>query len=168
MAREHQIMGLFSDESRAIDVIRNLRDSSWNLKRVHSPFPSRRMTEVLKPKKSGVGWFTLAGGILGFLSGFGLSIFTAGKWSLIISGKPVIALIPFVIVGFEFTILFSVFGNICGFLILSRLPSMKGLKIYDPRCSGGHVGVVAACEAGQQERLVDFFEKNGAEVKIFD
>lgn len=168
MAREHQIMGLFTDESRAIDVIRNLRDSSWNLKRVHSPFPSRRITEILQPQKSKVGWFTLAGGILGFLSGFALSIFTASKWSLIISGKPVIAWIPFVIVGFEFTILFSVFGNICGFLILSRLPSLKGLKIYDPRCSGSHVGVVVACEAAQRNQLIEFFEKNGAEVKTFD
>jgi len=168
MTREHQVMGLFTEENRAVEMIRKLKNASWEVQRVHSPIPSHRVNEVLELKKSNVGWFTLAGGILGFLSGFGLSIFTAGQWSLIVGGKPVVALIPFVIVGFEFTILFSVFGNIFGFLLLSRLPNLKNLRIYDPRCSGRHFAVVALCEAGQQERLADFFKQNDAEVKIFD
>jgi molybdopterin-containing oxidoreductase family membrane subunit len=49
-------------------------------------------------------------------------------------------LIPFVIVGFEFTVLFAVFGNVIGLLTCMRLPDYKGLDIYDPRCSGEHFG----------------------------
>jgi molybdopterin-containing oxidoreductase family membrane subunit len=124
--------------------------------------------EALKLKKSRVGWFTLAGGILGFFSGFALAIFTATRWDLIVSGKPIVSLIPFFIVGFEFTILFSVFGNVIGLLLCSRLPDYRGLKLYDPRCSGGHFGLLAACEISRRNELMDFFQKRGGEARVFE
>jgi molybdopterin-containing oxidoreductase family membrane subunit len=118
-------------------------------------------------RKSRVGWFTLAGGILGFFTGFALAIFTAAQWNLIVSGKPIVSLIPFFIVGFEFTILFSVFGNVIGLLVCARLPDYRGLDLYDPRCSGSHFGLLASCAAGREGELMDFFRKKGGEVKVF-
>jgi hypothetical protein len=168
MALEKQVMGLFTNEDQAVTAINELADSAWSLKRVHSPIPSHRIAEALKLKKSPVGFFTLCGGILGFVSGFALAAFTAARWDLIISGKPILAWIPFVIVGFEFTILFSVFGNVAGLLILARLPRLAGLKIYDPRCSGDHFGVLAACDVGQQQELQAFLQQRGAEIRVFE
>lgn len=168
MALEKQVMGLFTNEDQAVSAINELTDSPWSLKRVHSPIPSHRIAKALKLKKSPVGFFTLCGGIFGFVSGFALAAFTAARWDLIISGKPILAWIPFVIVGFEFTILFSVFGNVAGLLILARLPSLARLKIYDPRCSGDHFGVLAACDAGQQQELQAFFQQKGAEIRVFE
>jgi hypothetical protein len=168
MALEKQVMGLFTNEDQAVTAINELADSAWSLKRVHSPIPSHRIAEALKLKKSPVGFFTLCGGILGFVSGFALAAFTAARWDLIISGKPILAWIPFVIVGFEFTILFSVLGNVAGLLILARLPRLAGLKIYDPRCSGDHFGVLAACDVGQQQELQAFLQQRGAEIRVFE
>ena len=168
MALETQVMGLFTNEDQAVTAINELANSPWSLKRVHSPIPSHRIAEALKLKKSPVGFFTLCGGILGFVSGFALAAFTAARWGLIVSGKPILAWIPFVIIGFEFTILFSVFGNVAGLLVLARLPRLAGLKIYDPRCSGDHFGILAACEPAQQDGLKDFFQKKGGEAKVFD
>ena len=168
MPHEASMLGLFSSEDQAVTVIREIEGKPWKLQRVHSPIPSHRIAEALKLKKSKVGYFTLMGGIFGFLSGFALAIFTATKWGLIIGGKPVVALIPFVIVGFEFTILFSVLGNVIGLLVLGGLPRLKELKIFDPRCTGDRFGIVATCEAGQVEGLKDLFQKNGGEVKNFD
>lgn len=168
MALEKQVMGLFANEEQAVAAITELKGSPWSLKRVHSPIPSHRIAAALQLKKSPVGFFTLCGGIFGFVSGFALAAFTAARWDLIISGKPILAWIPFVIVGFEFTILFSVFGNVLGLLILARLPRLAGLKIYDPRCSGDHFGVLAACDAGQQQELQAFFQQRGAEIRVFE
>ena len=168
MVLEKQVMGLFTNEDQAVAAINELADSAWSLKRVHSPIPSHRIAEALKLKKSPVGFFTLCGGILGFVSGFALAAFTAARWDLVISGKPILAWIPFVIVGFEFTILFSVIGNVAGLLILARLPRLAGLKIYDPRCSGDHFGILAACDVGQQQELQAFFQQRGAEIRVFE
>ena len=162
------LMGLFRNEDQVVNAIKGLSDSPFKFKRAHSPIPSHKIMEALKLKKSNVGWFTLAGGIFGFFSGFALAIFTATRWDLIVSGKPIISLIPFFIVGFEFTVLFAVFGNVIGLLSQTRLPSFKGLEQYDPRCSGEHFGLVAACSPEQAEDLEAFLRRSGAEIKTFE
>ena len=131
MAVEKCVMSLFDDETQAASAIEALRGYPWKLERVHSPIPSDKILNALKLKKSRVGYFTLAGGIIGLFSGVGLAIYTAMQWNLIVSGKPVVAWIPFLIVGFEFTILFAVFGNVLGLLLQTNLPEFKSLRIYD-------------------------------------
>jgi hypothetical protein len=168
MSAETCIMGLFRDDGKAARAIQELEPAGFKFKRAHSPIPSHKIMEVLKLKKSRVGWFTLTGGILGFLSGFSLAIYCSVQWDLIVSGKPIVSLIPFFIVGFEFTILFSVFGNVIGLLVCSRLPDYKGLAIYDPRCSGEHFGVLASCESNRRGELMGFFQKKGGEVMVFE
>lgn len=168
MPAETCIMGLFKDDGTAARAILDLEGSGFTFRRAHSPVPSHKILEALKLKKGRVGWFTLAGGIVGFFAGFALAIFTSTRWDLIVSGKPIISLIPFFIVGFEFTILFSVLGNVIGLLACCRLPDYKGLEVYDPRCSGEHFGVLAACESSRRGELTDFFEKKGGEVRIFE
>ena len=168
MANDTYVMGIFGSEDQAVAAVHDLKKSAWPLVRAHSPIPSHKLAEAVQVKKSRVGWYTLCGGIIGFFSGFALAIFTAVRWDLIVSGKPVVALIPFVIVGFEFTILFAIFGNLIGFLHQSKLPRLANMKHYDPRCSGEHFGVLASCAADQQENLQDLFRKNGGDVRVFD
>ena len=162
------VMGLFKKENQAVAAIHDLKASSWPLHRTHSPIPSHKIRDALGLKDSRVGWFTLCGGILGFFTGFVLAIFTAVRWELIVSGKPVVALVPFVIVGFEFTILFAIFGNLIGMLSLSRLPRLKNLEHYDPRCSGEHFGILSSCRQEEMEDLSALFSRNGGEAKVFE
>lgn len=166
MPAEYRVMGLFTDENQAISAIRDIKDSPWPMHCVHSPIPSHKISDVLELKKSKVGYFTLAGGITGFFAGFLLAAFTAAQWNLIVSGKPVISLVPFFIVGFEFTILFAIFGNVVGLIHQMRLPEYKGLEQYDPRCSGHHFGVTVSCKADDLEGLKHFFQNKGGEVKV--
>ena len=167
MAIDTYIMGLFKREDQAVAAVHDLTKTQWTLHRVHSPIPSHKLSEALKLKTSKVGWFTLCGGIIGFFTGFLLAILTAERWDLIVSGKPIRALVPFVIVGFEFTVLFAIFGNLVGFLTQTRLPRMKNLENYDERCSGEHFGVLASCREDHQAELQSLFEKNGGDVRVF-
>ena len=168
MPPKRHIMGLFKSEDKVVAAIDALKQSSYEFIRVNTPIPSHKIMDALKLKKSRVGWFTLCGGILGFIGGFALAIFTATRWNLIVSGKPIIAIIPFVVVGFEVTILGAVFGNVLGLLTQMRLPSFRWFKYYDDRCSGEHFGVLAACEPMQEDDLKDFFHEQGAEVRVFE
>ena len=168
MPSEERIIGSFRDENQAVSAIEALKESPWKLDRVHSPIPSHEIEHALEPPKSKVGWFTLAGGIIGFFTGFFLAAFTAARWSLIVSGKPVVALVPFFIVGFEFTILFAVFGNVLGLISQARLPRFDTQPLYDERFSGDHFGVLARCRTDEQEQLTRFFQENGAEIKTAD
>jgi molybdopterin-containing oxidoreductase family membrane subunit len=168
MATDTYVMGVFDNEDQAVSAVNDLKASTWPVKRVHSPIPSHKLAQAMQVKKSMVGWYTLLGGIIGFCTGFTLAIYTAERWDLIVSGKPIVALVPFVIVGFEFTVLFAIFGNLIGFLHQSRLPRLKNLERYDPRLSGEHFGVLATCAADQREGLTELFRKNGGDVRLFD
>jgi len=159
------IMGKFPSEEQAAGAIRELRGSAYDVVRVHTPIPSHAIADALQPPRSKVGWFTLTGGITGFLTGFLLAIFTATRWNLIVQGKPVVALIPFIIVGFEFTILFAVFGNVLGLISQARLPRFKMSAGYDPAFSGGHFGVLASCRTGEEDGLTELLKSRGAEVQ---
>jgi molybdopterin-containing oxidoreductase family membrane subunit len=162
------IMGIFSTEDQTASAIRGLRQSSYHLERVHSPIPSHLIADALQLPKSKVGWFTLAGGVVGFFTGFLFAAFTATRWSLIVSGKPVVALVPFFIVGFEFTILFAVFGNVLGIISQARLPRFKVSKGYESGFSGNRFGVLASCLSNERGGLSDFFESEGAQIKQID
>jgi len=162
------IMGIFSTEEQAASAIRGLRNTEYTLERVHSPIPSHKIADAMALPKSKVGWFTLAGGIIGFFTGFLFAAFTAARWSLIVSGKPVVALVPFVIVGFEFTILFAVFGNVLGLISQAKLPRFGTSALYDSRFTGHKFGVMASCSAGEKSGLHRFFEAKGAEIKNDD
>lgn len=164
MQAENSVMGLFKDEDQAVSAIEAIKGSPWSIQRVHSPVPSHKISDALNLKKSNVGYFTLAGGIIGFFTGFILAAYTASQWNLIVSGKPVVALVPFFIVGFEFTILFAVFGNVAGLIHQMHLPEYRGLEQHDPRCSGDHFGILATCESGQKAELENFFRERGAVV----
>lgn len=169
MAEKKYVMGLFEDEKAAAATVEGMKGLPWNLDRVHSPIPSERLSTALQLKKSPVGYFTLVGGIIGFCCGFLLAAFTATRWSMIVSGKPVVALVPFFIVGFEFTVLFAVLGNVIGMITQSRLPAWGGQeRHYDERISGSHYGILASCEPAQEAELIRFFQKNGGEARAYD
>ncbi len=167
MAAEARVMGLFTDDARAARAIRELAAAGFTFRRAYSPIASERIREAAGGGRSPVGWFTLAGGIFGFAFGFALAIFTASQWNLIVSGKPVVALIPFFVVGFECTILFSVLGNVTGLLVCARLPDFPGLETHDPRCSRDRFGVLAGCPAGREGDLMEFFRRQGADVRLW-
>lgn len=167
MNTERNIMGLFPDEDQTAEVVKALKQSPFSIRRVNGPFPSPKISVALNQKKSLVGYFTLIGGIIGLLAGFGLSIFTAVQWNLTVGGKPVVALVPFVIVGFEFTILFAVFGNVIGILALTRLPKTQLPDPYDIRCTGSHFSILASCSPKDAEALTALFQRYGGEVRVY-
>jgi molybdopterin-containing oxidoreductase family membrane subunit len=168
MQTKRYVLGLFQDEKKTATAIEALEISQWEVDRVHSPFPSHKIFDALKLKTSRVGYFTLTGGILGFFTGFALAIYTAVQWNLIVWGKPIVAWFPFIIVGFEFTVLFSVFGNVLGLLLQTRLPDYQGLKQYDPRCSADHFGIVVSCGEEEKGKVVEFFRNQGGEARVFE
>lgn len=161
------VMGLFKNEEDTVSTIEALKHTGWSLVRVHSPIPSQAVNSALDLKKSRVGWFTLAGGITGFIAGFSLAIFTATRWNLIVSGKPIVSLVPFFIVGFEFTILFAVFGNVVGLISQTNLPRPGALEHYDARCSSDRFGILVTCPTEEREALENFFQKRGARVQTY-
>lgn len=159
-----RVTALFTDPDKAAEAVRQVREKAWTLADVYGPIPNEAISEALSVKKSPVGWFTLAGGIIGFIIGYLLASLTSMRWELIVGGKPVLAYIPFFIVGFEFTVLFSVFGNVAGMILTMQLPAFRDLPGYSTAGSGEAFAVVVACGERERADVQAFFEKNGARI----
>jgi hypothetical protein len=55
-----------------------------------------------------------------------------------------------------------------GLIVLGNLPDYKGLEKYDSRCSADHFGIVVSCEEEEQEQVLEFFQNQGGEAKVFE
>ena len=109
---------------------------------LYAPHPVHGLDEHLEPKPSKVSFFTLMGGLLGCLTGYGLCLYTSAmSWPIITGGKPQVLSIPaYTVIAFELTILLGGLIGFKGFLLLSRLPSLK--NILDPPEFGNKYAIV--------------------------
>lgn len=86
----------------------------------------------LHPGSSPVRWFGLAGGLLGIATAFAMTIWMSWDYPLIVGGKPITAIPPFMVVAFELMILFGCIASVLGFLFFSRLPDLTPSVAYRP------------------------------------
>ena len=106
-------------------------------------------------------------GALGCFIGYSLPAWTASDWVLPVSGKPILAIPPFTIIGFELTILFTTIHTLAGIAILGiidsfRFPIPRGAKKF-PRFQRDRFGIVVRCDAEKMEQFEAIMKNNGAE-----
>ena len=129
---------------------------------VFSPTHREEIKEALGKPTSPVRRYTLFGGISGLVSGVGLGVYTVLAYKFIVSGKPVIPWVAFVVIGFEFTILLGVLITLAGILIHAGLPKLRLPAHYDPRFSSDHFGIMVHYDDGEREGLAQMLQEAGA------
>jgi hypothetical protein len=162
MTRQPALMGVFVYLEDLLAAIKALEGEAEDLT-VYSPAAHGEIRKALRQKPSPVRYYTLCGGLLGLISGFSLAVYTVLQWKFVVSGKPIIPWIPFVIVGFEFLILFGVFLSFAGMLIHSRLPRWRLPVYYDPRFSDNRFGLLVAYSSQDRKKLTGLLQNAGAE-----
>jgi hypothetical protein len=95
--------------------------------RVRMPYPVPEAGQFLGERPDRLRFFALAGALGGFGGGLALTIYSVLSWPIIVGGKPIVSLPPFLLIGYLLTILFGSLGAFAGFLLLGRLPSGRGL-----------------------------------------
>jgi Ni/Fe-hydrogenase subunit HybB-like protein len=116
-------------------------------KRMELFSPVKIADSQLAPRRPGglVRYWALGGALLGLTGGFALAIGSALVNGLIVGGKPVVAIVPFCIVGFEGTILLGAIGNLIGLIVHARLGRKPLPAAYDGRFSQDKFGLFVAC-----------------------
>jgi molybdopterin-containing oxidoreductase family membrane subunit len=127
-------------------VVRKLKARGFDDLTTYSPAPFEEIEEAENPKPSGVRAFTLIGGLLGVVTGFGIQIWMSMDWPIKIAGKNFAAIPPMWIIGFELTILFGGVLTVLGFAGLAGLYPRKLDEHYSPRFSAEDFGVVVRCD----------------------
>lgn len=158
-----QLQAIFAYLDDVLAALQVLQKKKITVPAVHSPVPNQEIANLTTKKQSPIRFITLCGGILGIMSGFGLSVYTAWQWKFIVSGKPPVPMVPYVIEGFEFCILFGVLFNVTGMLLLSRLPRVKLPGHYDARVTEDRFSILVNCSADEREAISKLLHDAGAE-----
>ena len=99
------LLASFIHIDAAVDAIRGLRAMGYRNLVVYSPSPNHELEEALNHRVSPVRLFTLIGGLTGCAAGFGMTIWMSYDWPVLVGGKPIASIPPYVVIAFELTIL---------------------------------------------------------------
>ena len=140
------LVSVYDMPSDVSTVVRKLKSRGFEDLTTYAPAPFEEIEEAEDPKPSGVRAFTLIGGLVGVVTGFGIQIWMSMDWPIKIAGKNIAAIPPMWIIGFELTILFGGILTVIGLVILGGLYPRPLDEHYSPRFSAEEFGVVVKCE----------------------
>src|SRR2546430_9544821 len=159
------VVGVFAHVDTTVRALDDLRAKGYHDLTVCTPVPVHEIEDVLERDRpvSPVRLFTLLGGLTGTVSGFLLTIWSSMQWGLIVGGKPVASIPPYVVIAFELTILFGGVATLIGLVVLGRLPRFRPTAAYDPRFSSDRFGVAVHCAPDRSASVRQILQTAGAE-----
>jgi molybdopterin-containing oxidoreductase family membrane subunit len=155
------VLASFVHIDAACDAIGALRAGGRKDFTVYSAAPIHEIEEALGIHNSPVRLFTLIGGLTGCTAGFAMAIWMSRDWPLLVGGKPIAAVAPYVVIGFELTILLGALSTVAGIILLSLRNPTTGMA-YDPSFTDDRIGIFVPTSADQVAGVRELFQHAGA------
>jgi len=143
------LLGVFETPNKLVEVIGRLRDRGYQDLDVFQPAPFKEVDDALIDKPSRVRLWTLIGGLAGVTTGFAMTIWMSYDWEIVVGGKALASIPPYVIIGFELTILFGGLMTVVGLAVHGGLPHGRFGRNdpgYSPRFSAEDFGLTIRCK----------------------
>jgi hypothetical protein len=135
------LLASFDFLDSTIDAIHELKKAGFKQLRAYAPYPEHHIDEALDHGESPVRVWTLVGGLTGTATGFAFTSWTSMDWPLVTGGKPILSIPAYVVIAFELTVLFGALSTLIGVFVLSRLPHIKPIVVYDSEFMAGRFGI---------------------------
>jgi hypothetical protein len=155
------ILASFAHVDAAVDAIRALRAKGLRNIVVYSPAPNHEIEEALEHRVSPVRLITLIGGLTGCTAGFAMAIWMSYDWPVLVGGKPIASIPPYVVIGFELTILMGALSTVAAVALFSVLMGKRGAP-YDPRFSDDQIGIFVPAGSDQLSPIEQLLRSAGA------
>jgi hypothetical protein len=155
------VLASFIHVDAAVDAIRALRARGHRDLVVYSAAPNHEVEEALDQSVSPVRLFTLIGGLTGCAAGFGMTIWMSLDWPLVVGGKPIASIPPYVVIAFELTILLGALSTVAAVALFSVLMGKRGIA-YDPSYSDDQIGIFVPAGPGQIRPVEQLLRSAGA------
>ncbi len=163
MRNRPQLLGIFPFVDEFLECVRVLREKGYETTSAFTPVRVPELQELMTPKASIARLFTLIGGITGGITLVGLASFAHLSYKLIVWGKPILAWVPWVVVAFEGTILFSSLSAFIAWVFKAGLPQPATDAGYDAAFSGHKFGVMVAAPEESRQAIEQLLREHGAE-----
>ncbi len=158
------VLAVFSHLDTTLAAIKQLRSAGHTDFTVYSPIPRHEIEDALGQPVSPVRAFTLVGGIAGCAIGAWITLWMSVDWPLVVGGKPVGSIPPYVVIMFEMTILFGALSTILGILFNALFAARRlGTILYDPRFTNDRFGVFVPAGSDKVAKVESLLREAGAE-----
>jgi len=158
------VLAVFGHLDTAVAAVRRLKDDRHADLTVYSPVPRHELEDALARPVSPVRAFTLIGGIAGCATGAWLTLWMSYDWPVVVGGKPVGSVPPYVVIMFEMTILFGALCTLLGIALnILRAARLRGTIAYDPRFSNDKFGIFVPCPADRAQAVESLLRNAGAD-----
>lgn len=125
---ENKVYGLiaeFDDPDNLMAAATAAYHKGYRTMDAYTPFPIHGLDDALNIQETKLAWFTLAAGVTGAVSGFGMQWFASVvHYPYDIGGRPYFSWPAFIPVAFEMNILFAAFTTGLVMLALNGLPQL--------------------------------------------
>jgi molybdopterin-containing oxidoreductase family membrane subunit len=155
------VLGSFIHIDAAVEAIKALRARGHRDVVVYSAAPNHEIEEALDQPVSPVRLFTLIGGLTGCAAGFGMTIWMSYDWPVVVGGKPIASIPPYVVIAFELTILMGALVTVAAVAFFSVVMGKRGVA-YDPRFSDDQVGIFVPADSDQIASVETLLRNAGA------
>jgi hypothetical protein len=155
------VLAAFAHVDAAADAIRALRARGIRDMVVYSAAPNHELEEALQHRVSPVRLFTLIGGLTGCAAGFGMTLWMSYDWPVLVGGKTIGSIPPYVVIGFELTILLGALSTVAAVALFSVLMGKRGVP-YDPQFSDDRIGIFVPAAKDQAVQVEQMMRNAGA------
>jgi hypothetical protein len=155
------VLGSFVHIDGAVDAIRGLRARGHRDLTVYTAAPNHEIEEALEHSVSPVRLFTLFGGLTGCISGLAMTFWMSYDWPLLVGGKPIATVPPYVVIMFELTVLFGALSTVIGVALLSLRKPTTGLA-YSEKYTDDQIGIFVPCAADRAGEVEALLKQNGS------
>lgn len=130
---------------------RRLAEEAKLASEAYLPVPDEELIRALEPDsvRSPVRGWTLAGGLFGGFAAFAFTIWISDNWPLVVGGKPIVSMPPFIDIAFEMTVLFGALFCCLGLLLRARLPRLRLPAAYQTDFAVDRYGLLIRCNEAE-------------------
>jgi hypothetical protein len=158
------ILAIFDDRDRVLAAIHRAKADGWRRLTTYAPAYDCELVEAASVAPGvGIGPFATAAGLAGLISGLALTIWTALQWPvLMVGGKPLVAMPPFLVIAFVTVILFAAIAT-AGMLVLHAVRARpRPGTAYDRRFADALFGLWIECPPSRIPAVIDTMRHLGA------
>jgi hypothetical protein len=157
------VMGIFDERDALLRAVEAARAQQVTVVTTFSPAYDDKILAAAGARRSTVPVWTLAGGLAGGIGGLAFTIWTVRQWPvLIVSGKPLVSLPPFLIIAFELTILLAAGAAFFAAIVGGRAMRRLVRSAYDPAFSDARFGLLLACPPADAAQIGELLVRCGA------
>jgi molybdopterin-containing oxidoreductase family membrane subunit len=155
------VLAAFRHVDDAAGAIRSLKEMGYRDFTVYTPVPNHEIASAVGHKISPVRVWTLVGGLTGVTLGFAMTLWMSLDYPVVVGGKPIPSVIPYVVIAFELTILCGALATIAGLIV--HIVKNRKAAAFDPRFTDDHIGIFVPCATERRDAVQQMLQTSGAE-----